>query len=307
MRLAGLEAIIHVVHDHVGLIAQAAIDHGPKGIVVAQVIVIRGASIHRIRANRRGRAVIWRGITDMVAIGQAVVVGAAALESMVKAKVMSGLVHVDFAVVGIAAKPTGFVDDAVFGLAMRTRKIGVACDAATHGLRTDFGDEPDIEVFGRIPAAQGFKAEVLGFHDDVGEGRLHTHNARGARARRVLRSETKLYVGIHTRKRIVNADIGKGVVHVLDALLNDGIAQIFGSAVMNDVHDNGNGTHGGNAGCALIATDHGNVGQLLIKCSLPQRGPRIIGEEALQHLIGGAAIVRGLLGIQSACYKPKKK
>ncbi len=186
-------------------------------------------------------------------------------------------------------------------------KIGVACDAAAHGLRTDFGDEPDIEVFGRIPAAQGLEAEVLGFHDDVGERRLHTHDARGAYARGVLRRETKLNVGIHTRKRIVNADIGKGVVHVLDALLNDGIAEIFRSAVVNDVHDNGNGTHGGNAGCALIALNHGDVGDLPVKSGLARRGLGIIGEEALQHLIGGAAIVRGLLGIQSACHKPKKK
>lgn len=239
--LASLLAVVHIVFEHVGLVTKAAEVGGAEGVVGAEVVVVRVAGINAASTRNCGCGIVWWGIADLVAVGEAVVVGAAALEGVVKSEVVSDLMDHDFAVVGRGTHVEGFTHDAVHVGAVGAGEVGITCDAGAIGIGGDGVDEPDVEVIEGIPADEVLDVEVLGLLDHVGQGRLHAVDAGGTLAARVLGCEAELDLCVDAGGGVVHALVGKGCIEVSDALLDGGVGDVFGAAVVDDVYDDGDG------------------------------------------------------------------
>ncbi len=192
----------------------------------------------------RVRCLVGRGIAHAVAVDRAVVVFTAALEGVIQAEIVPHFVDQHGVFLWAFSKKPGFAEHAVLRLPVCGWEKSIAGYARTRGRAQNFPYHPDIHVSCRVPAAQIFCGDIVGFHGHHGQRRLGAGNADGGLAVGVAFGQAKLDLRIDgsalLRKIALRAEAG---VQVVDGSLDLCVGDVFRTAVVNDVDDDGNGVN----------------------------------------------------------------
>ena len=194
---------------------------------------------------------IGRRIAHAVAVGEAVVVLTTALKGVVQAEVVPHFVDEHSVLFRVNPEKLRFANHAIFRLAVGGREISIARYPRPGRQTIDTLNNPYIDITSWIPAIQVFEGQVIRFHVHLGQRGLDAGNARGWLPIGRATGETILYAHIYAFARLPEVTgMSKCCVQVLNSRQYLGIADVFGAAVVDNVHDDGQG-HAA-AGCGIF-------------------------------------------------------
>ena len=240
---AGQVAVVHEVGLEVQLVTQPPVGHGSEGVVFAQVVLVGVAGVGAVIAENGVHVLVGRRVAHAVTAGEAVVVGASVLEGVVQPQVVPAFVDVHGAAHFVASKGAGLHHNAISG---RSVRVGEGCKAhyaCVGRLARDFTHHPNVEVLLGVPVAEGFEVGLLGGHQHVGQRRFYAVDAGGEVVFGVACRQAELDVGGDPVAVLVKAQVGKGVVQVVDGVKHLAVGNVLGAVLVDDVHHYGYGQH----------------------------------------------------------------
>ena len=143
-----------------GVAAQIAVIH----VVNVQVVLVGGkarigvrrTTVHTCSAGHGRSRIVGRRIANFIAVHGAVVVGTAALKSVIKAEIMPHFVNQHRAVGLRTAHVIGLHHQTVVQTAMRGGEIGVTRHAAAQRRAANLPHHPNVDVAVGVPADEVF-------------------------------------------------------------------------------------------------------------------------------------------------------
>ena len=189
--------VIHEIQDHVILIAAEA------------RLCIGATAVYQGIAGRPCCTLVGRGVAYPVAIGEAVVIFAALLKSVIKTQVMPHFVAKHPGVARRRTHPAGFHDDPVFWLAMGTWEIRIPGHTTSDTAAAYFFYQPNVYIFFWIPTVYVFECNVLGAIIEFCQSIHIACNARTCLVVGGAFGQAKLNHGVVAAALIVVSGVGK--------------------------------------------------------------------------------------------------